>query len=429
MASDEYLKKLEKENIVLKDRVNELQKNALAYTQVRYLFQELAKGIDIELFFNSLLQNIQSFTGGKIAFIVKSEKSWENYEIVKKLDKNNQTIIRTGILPLSKLNETFYEDLAINYDNITNDTIKLLEEVEKKLFLNFKKENNIENMLIMRMEKFPPIFIEIKNVTLPNNIPRYIDELREFMLPVKFSIQQALLVEKNNKSTETVRLLLDILFHDIRNFINATGVALGLIEMKLDDNSKNLIGKSLLNAKNQVNGADELIERVKKVLKAEMTEFLTIFSLESIISDSITTIKHLFQQYNLNIVVLNDSNPKNVNIYADEFISDLFLNLISNAVKYTSKEEKRVEISWKPWKQNENFIRLQIIDWGEGIPDNKKINLFGRFQTSKIEGLGLGLYLVLQLIEKYKGYVWIENRIPDDYKQGTIVNICLKIAK
>ena len=43
-----------------------------------------------------------------------------------------------------------------------------------------------------------------------------------------------------------------------------------------------------------------------------------------------------------------------------------------------------------------------------------------RFQrgATKASGRGLGLYLVKTLVDDYHGRVWVEDRVPGDYKKG-----------
>ena len=62
---------------------------------------------------------------------------------------------------------------------------------------------------------------------------------------------------------------------------------------------------------------------------------------------------------------------------------------------------------------------VTVSDHGKGIPDLKKQELFSRFY-SKAEGSGLGLSIVKTLVERYKGKIWVGDRVYEDYKQGTV---------
>jgi PAS domain S-box-containing protein len=91
----------------------------------------------------------------------------------------------------------------------------------------------------------------------------------------------------------------------------------------------------------------------------------------------------------------------------------VFLNLISNAVKYSEgfAENPVVEINFKP-----EFLQVNIIDFGMGIPESEIPNLFKSFYRASnslnIAGTGLGLVIVKQLLEIHKGRVKVKQNKP-----------------
>jgi signal transduction histidine kinase len=71
--------------------------------------------------------------------------------------------------------------------------------------------------------------------------------------------------------------------------------------------------------------------------------------------------------------------------------------------------------------EGKDYYRITVDDNGPGIPDERKESVFGRFSTgpNRVKGSGLGLYLVKSLVESYGGSVWVENRVPGNYKEGS----------
>ena len=101
-------------------------------------------------------------------------------------------------------------------------------------------------------------------------------------------------------------------------------------------------------------------------------------------------------------------------------------NVISNAIKYSNSENKRVEFHVK---QNRLYNRMtvQIKDNGLGIPGSKVDRIFERFyrvdkgRARKMGGTGLGLAISKEIIEAHDGRIWansVEN-------EGTTVFINL----
>jgi len=97
-------------------------------------------------------------------------------------------------------------------------------------------------------------------------------------------------------------------------------------------------------------------------------------------------------------------------IDADErYVSKVFMNLISNAIKY-SFENGTVEVSGNVY--NDEFVEFVVKDKGIGISENNRerifniARLFSTEGTKGEKGSGLGLTLSKQIIEKHRGNFW-----------------------
>lgn len=85
-------------------------------------------------------------------------------------------------------------------------------------------------------------------------------------------------------------------------------------------------------------------------------------------------------------------------------------NLISNAFKYG--EGKPVEVILKC---DQEAFTLEVRDQGRGIPEDFKNRIFERFErvgdAKQISGLGLGLFIVKELVEAHQGSIWVESEL------------------
>lgn len=86
-------------------------------------------------------------------------------------------------------------------------------------------------------------------------------------------------------------------------------------------------------------------------------------------------------------------------------------NLINNAVKYSSDAD-RVDISSS---QEGNFVLIQIKDYGLGIKKEDALQIFKPFFRSKQSrnkkpGLGMGLFLIKQIVDHYQGEIWFSTQ-------------------
>ncbi|MBI4487467.1 MAG: HAMP domain-containing histidine kinase [Deltaproteobacteria bacterium] len=96
-------------------------------------------------------------------------------------------------------------------------------------------------------------------------------------------------------------------------------------------------------------------------------------------------------------------------------------NLLGNAVKFTLKGGKITVAS--RWRNGHVYV--SVTDTGMGIPQDEMRLLFSEFRrlsgTAKIEGTGLGLFIVKTLVEAHGGSVGVESKVG----QGSTFTICL----
>lgn len=101
--------------------------------------------------------------------------------------------------------------------------------------------------------------------------------------------------------------------------------------------------------------------------------------------------------------------------------AEAITNILDNAVKYTpSGGIVGLEITEYP-----SYLRLDISDNGIGIPEEEQAKIFGRFyrgkQSAGIDGVGIGLYLTRDIINKQKGYI----KVASD-ENGSVFSLFLK---
>lgn len=93
-------------------------------------------------------------------------------------------------------------------------------------------------------------------------------------------------------------------------------------------------------------------------------------------------------------------------------ISQVFQNLISNAIKYMDKSHGCINIGCC---EQEDSWRFHVTDNGMGIDPKQYDKVFGMFQTlaarDEYESTGVGLTVVKKIVETYGGKIWIESQV------------------
>jgi PAS domain S-box-containing protein len=150
---------------------------------------------------------------------------------------------------------------------------------------------------------------------------------------------------------------------------------------------------------------------------------------------SINAMLHLFetkiQEKNLKLIVEYDDLIPQVLLGDSVRLNQIILNLVSNAVKFTSSGSITVRVKMIYEDTEKVLIEFEIKDTGIGIPNEKINNIFDNFQqatsgTSRLYGgTGLGLAIVKQLVEQQGGKVEVYTKVGE----GSSFSFRLKFKK
>jgi len=107
-------------------------------------------------------------------------------------------------------------------------------------------------------------------------------------------------------------------------------------------------------------------------------------------------------------------------------------NLLSNALKFTKKEEEGSIYVTAEEEENHGSKRQEVVvsvkDTGKGIDPEIMPRLFTKFATKSETGTGLGLFICKSIIEVHGGRIWAENN-NEETKKGAIFSFSLPLNK
>ena len=154
-----------------------------------------------------------------------------------------------------------------------------------------------------------------------------------------------------------------------------------------------------------------------KVDAGKMTFEQTPFKMAASISAMLHLFETKIQEKNLKLVKKYDKNIPEVLVGDPVRLHQIILNLVSNAVKFTSKGNIIVSVSLLSEDERIATIQFSVTDTGIGIPESKIGKIFENFQqassgTSRLYGgTGLGLAIVKQLVESQGGKITVMSKI------------------
>ena len=210
--------------------------------------------------------------------------------------------------------------------------------------------------------------------------------------------------------------------HDIRNIINNVKLVSEILLLVSKNTPKNQkIINSVVALKEQVTKSNLLVENFVGLDHLEQEDI--ILKDVDMIKVLNTSISHIQKGLYGKVININlNTSRENILVRADKFLSNVFDNILYNAIKYNDHQIIEIVIDiTEELKNGGSMLKIEIKDNGYGIPDKQRESLFqlDYNQIHKTTGLGLGLYLIKRIINSYNGSIYVENVKKGDYSKGS----------
>lgn len=250
---------------------------------------------------------------------------------------------------------------------------------------------------------------------LNDNEYNEINQKLKHELTLRDSIEKELRKEKLNaeKANEAKSHFLSVVSHEIRTPLNAIIGSTYLIEKS---NSNNLINDEIEILKFSSNNLLLLINDLldyNKIEAHKLTLEKTSFSLSILIKNILNSQEYQFQQ-NKNKITVNFDNKINYDVIGDPLrLSQILINLLSNASKFAKNKEIEISVKEKNNIVSQSTILFEIKDYGIGIDEKNLEKIFEPFEqeesktTRKYGGTGLGLVITKKLLKLYNSEIHV----------------------
>lgn len=145
---------------------------------------------------------------------------------------------------------------------------------------------------------------------------------------------------------------------------------------------------------------------VSKIQSGKLLLRLETFDLAVLLEDTVDSLKQSAPNH---VILLEADNPLLVN--GDKLrLEQVLINLVNNAIKY-SPDSPKIEIN--AINKGEEIV-VSVKDYGMGISKDNQAYIFDQFyrirvQDHHIAGLGLGLYITKEIIDRHGGKIWIDS--------------------
>lgn len=207
--------------------------------------------------------------------------------------------------------------------------------------------------------------------------------------------------------------------HEIKNPLTPMRLTVQSFERKFDENDPNL--------RQKLNDYTKTLIQQIDTMTAVASAFSNFASMPAQQNETLNVVEVV--EFSLDIF-----NEEYIHFYSDEeeiiTIMDrtqlirIITNLVKNAIQSIpeNQNEKSIHVTVK---QLENQVQIAVTDNGIGIPPEFRDRIFEPKFTTKTSGMGLGLGIIKNIIENYKGTITFETQVA----KGTTFIVSLPILK
>ncbi|MFC5278741.1 sensor histidine kinase [Halorubrum rubrum] len=236
--------------------------------------------------------------------------------------------------------------------------------------------------------------------------------------------------ERLKRQRDDLRLLNQVMRHDIRNDLQLIGAYAELLEEHVDEGGEEHLEIIRENTQSAVD-LTTTVRDLAQVMLRDDAETRRV-PLDRILTQQLEEVR---SAYSTAVFTVEGSLP-DVGVLADEMLSSVFRNLLRNAVQHNDETPPKVAVSATVVCEENgdgggnddgarDVVEVRIADNGPGVPEDQREEIFGKGEKGlDSPGAGIGLYLVRSLVETYGGAV----RVEDNEPKGSVFVVDLRPA-
>ncbi|WP_280585578.1 HAMP domain-containing sensor histidine kinase [Halorubrum sp. Boch-26] len=221
--------------------------------------------------------------------------------------------------------------------------------------------------------------------------------------------------ERLKRQRDDLRLLNQVMRHDIRNDLQLVEAYAELLDGHVDEEGEEYLSVIKESAHNAVGLTTSARDLAQVMLRDEADP--TSVPLDRVLAQQVEEVRSAYPGA---VVTVDGSFPER-RVVGDDLLGSVFRNVLRNAIQHNDETPAEVDVSAV---ERDGIVEVRIADNGPGIPEDHREEVFGKGEKGlDSPGAGIGLYLVQSLVDLYGGDV----RIEDNEPKGTVFVLTLPI--
>jgi signal transduction histidine kinase/DNA-binding response OmpR family regulator len=292
-----------------------------------------------------------------------------------------------------------YSETEKNFPESHPDDLNIREEFErckrkgKALELEVRIKNRISHEYRYHLLRITPVYDEGR---IKNWVGTFTD------------------IDDQKKIEKEKDEFLSIASHELKTPLTSIKAYVQLLERKLKLDKESSEAGFVAKVQGQIEKLNALITDLLDVSKIENGKLKINkkqVNLESVISNAIETIQQTHEEQTVKIE--RQGIKPDILIPLDEIrIEQVLINFLTNAIKYSPHNNQVIITTFVDEEAEE--VRVNVTDFGIGIPDFKQDAVFKKFyrveeSSLQFQGMGIGLFICSEIIKQHHGTVGVSS--------------------
>ncbi|WP_313805676.1 ATP-binding protein [Flavobacterium sp.] len=318
---------------------------------------------------------------------------------------NQYNTLKDKIYNKTRFDATKYEELQIELDESKRQIDKIEEE-------NFQYQRSLYQSKVI-----VTLFLVILTILLLYVYTLFKNYKRRIKINNELKIANEALYLAKNQAEEASRLkeqFISTVTHELRTpLYGVVGITELLTEEHKELKNSKYIKSLRFSAKYLLSLVNDILQ-VYKIEEKKITLEETVFNLSDELHSIVESVQFLAVKNNNKLLLDIDDTIPEFLIGDKVRLSQIFMNLITNSLKFTDNGKVKVSAKLVSEEAHKATIAFAVKDNGIGIKKENQEKVFEKFvqlerRADDYQGTGLGLPIVKQLVEIFGGNITIES--------------------
>lgn len=410
-----------------------------ALERVLDISRRMAENRELQPLLEFVMQQAVEFSGGQHGYLVLVEADGTlNFQVKygNPSDREGQSVSRSIVQQVISTGEPVLTRNALEDDNFNAIKSVLRLRLQSILCVPLRSRGKLLGVLYLENRDIPNAFtskdipllnifagqaaIAIENAQLNEQRERFAAELEERVRERTAELEEArwqatanweAAMQENHLRTA----LLGNIAHDLRSPLNTVVGALDMMKEgvfgDVTEDQVLWIDRSLTATRQILRLVSDIFD-LSKLEQGGLELYPETLEIGGILEQTLGIAEGLRQNEEVELAI--EMTPDLPPVWGDsDRIQQILVNLISNALKFTSRGTilVRAELS------DGDTLLFSVADTGEGIPAENLPTIFDRFSMADLnlnrrrKGTGLGLAICKELVERHGGQIWVESEV------------------